>query len=91
MHSFLTQELIELSLDDPEKKKDKKYLIYNKNCEDIKNNRDIKDNKNNIEYSLNIHTFNPTKNSPPNDWQYRLLKRINSLKSFNLVTSFDQV
>ena len=31
------------------------------------------------ECSLNIHSFNPTKNSPPNEWQSRLIKRINSL------------
>lgn len=33
------------------------------------------------EYGLNIHSFNPTKNSPPNEWQFRLIKRINSLNS----------
>tara|TARA_B110000305_G_C19352226_1_gene594886 strand:- start:328 stop:579 length:252 start_codon:yes stop_codon:yes gene_type:complete len=33
--------------------------------------------------SLIIHTFNPSKNSPPNEWQFRLIKRINSLNSFS--------
>ena len=31
------------------------------------------------EYCLNKHFFNPMKNSPPNDWQCRLMKRITSL------------
>tara|TARA_B110000967_G_scaffold208263_1_gene259874 strand:- start:245 stop:514 length:270 start_codon:yes stop_codon:yes gene_type:complete len=35
------------------------------------------------ERSLNIHSFNPTKNSPPNEWQFRLIKRINSLSSLD--------
>jgi len=35
------------------------------------------------ECSLNIHSFNPTKNSPPNEWQFRLIKRINSLNSLD--------
>tara|TARA_B100000780_G_scaffold114291_1_gene80089 strand:- start:1606 stop:1836 length:231 start_codon:yes stop_codon:yes gene_type:complete len=35
------------------------------------------------ECSLIIHTFNPSKNSPPNEWQFRLIKRINSLNSFS--------
>ena len=30
------------------------------------------------EYSVNVNNFNPGKNSPPNDWQFRLIKRINS-------------
>ena len=34
------------------------------------------------ECSLNIHCFNPTKNSSPNEWQFRLIKRINSLNKF---------
>ena len=35
------------------------------------------------ECSLIIHTFNPSKNSPPNEWQFRLIKRIHSLNSFS--------
>ena len=35
------------------------------------------------ECRLNIHSFNPTKNSPPNEWQFRLIKRINSLNSLD--------
>ena len=31
------------------------------------------------ENSLNMHIFNPLKNSPPSIWQFRLLTRINSL------------
>ena len=32
------------------------------------------------EYNLDTHIFNPAKNSPPSEWQHRLLKRINSLQ-----------
>tara|TARA_B100001175_G_scaffold59809_2_gene48425 strand:+ start:131 stop:391 length:261 start_codon:yes stop_codon:yes gene_type:complete len=35
------------------------------------------------ECSLNIHCFNPTKNSPPNEWQFRLIKRINSFNTLD--------
>tara|TARA_X000000368_G_scaffold404971_1_gene381618 strand:+ start:4574 stop:4813 length:240 start_codon:yes stop_codon:yes gene_type:complete len=57
------------------------------------NHINIKKNENNIEEkllnkssSLNecrlmIHSFNPSKNSPPNEWQFRLIKRINSLNN----------
>ena len=31
------------------------------------------------ECCLNKHFFNPMKNSPPNDWQSRLMKRITNL------------
>jgi len=30
------------------------------------------------ECKLDVQFFNPEKNSPPNEWQYRLMKRINS-------------
>ena len=40
------------------------------------------------ECSLNIHTFDPTKNSPPNDWQQRLKKRINYHKSLQITTNY---
>tara|TARA_Y100001970_G_C14225019_1_gene855078 strand:+ start:1758 stop:2006 length:249 start_codon:yes stop_codon:yes gene_type:complete len=64
----------------------KTTVTYSNKIEEIENsitkNYNIKynSNKNNDnEYSLNTHIFNPTKNSPPNDWQNRLRKRINYL------------
>jgi len=63
---------------------------------DINNNNDIKlinkelDNTsikdiliNKKEYSVNVNNFNPGKNSPPNEWQFRLIKRINSYNTLH--------
>ena len=36
------------------------------------------ESSNPIECKLDVQFFNPEKNSPPNEWQYRLMKRINS-------------
>lgn len=77
------------------------YTLYNKfnnKCkneysnyyeEKVENNIQNKLNNNNNEYSLNTHIFNPTKNSPPNEWQYRLIKRINSFNSRNILTNYN--
>ena len=67
-----------------------------KNNIDINNNIDIKlinkelDNTstkdiliNKKEYSVNVNNFNPGKNSPPNEWQFRLIKRINSYNTLH--------
>ena len=73
MYSLLTEEL--------------KYNINNNinNNNEIKlinkefkntSTKDILSNKK--EYSVNVNNFNPGKNSPPNEWQFRLIKRINS-------------
>lgn len=51
--------------------------IQHTNLEKIKNDYF---NKEKIEYSLNIHKFNPSNNSPPNDWNYRLKKRLQLYK-----------
>ena len=77
MYSLLTEEL-----------KNNNNIINNNN---INNNNEIKlINKefkntstkdilsNKKEYSVNVNNFNPGKNSPPNEWQFRLIKRINS-------------
>ena len=64
-----------------------KNIINNKFNNYYDNNyNDNNDNNDNNQYSLNIHCFNPTKNSPPNEWQYRLIKRINS---FNNITDIN--
>lgn len=39
-----------------------------------------------IEYSLNIHTFNPSKNSPPTSWQIRLKNRLNKFNKIQELT-----
>jgi len=36
------------------------------------------ESSNSNECKLDVQFFNPEKNSPPNEWQYRLMKRINS-------------
>lgn len=51
-----------------------KYINENFNLKEILN-------KEVIEYSLNIHIFNPSKNSPPNSWHLRLKNRINSFNN----------
>ena len=59
----------------------KKNLNSSNNIENIEKNIDNKLSNNSIQCSLN--SFNPTKNSPPNEWQSRLIKRINSINSIN--------
>tara|TARA_Y100000996_G_C22541751_1_gene650268 strand:- start:1499 stop:1774 length:276 start_codon:yes stop_codon:yes gene_type:complete len=91
MHSYLTSDIITSN----------NSFNFNKNIIDNKLNNYNDDNNNNNyyeyckngnkitdsnQYSLNIHCFNPTKNSPPNEWQYRLIKRINS---FNNITNIN--
>jgi hypothetical protein len=57
---------------------DKKINLINDKIEKkLINSEYIKNEKS--ENSLNIHIFNPLKNSPPSNWQFRLLNRINSL------------
>jgi hypothetical protein len=60
---------------------DKKTNLINDKIEKkLINSEYIKNEKNEkSENSLNIHIFNPLKNSPPSNWQFRLLNRINSL------------
>lgn len=85
MLSLLTQELINYDYENH----NQINIIKKSNnpCEQkIENNVQNKLSKNYTstkECSLNIHCFNPTKNSPPNEWQFRLIKRINSLNSLD--------
>lgn len=85
MYSLLTEELNNYQ------KQSSLNEIYSKNMigTTLKNN-----NKNlimksgsmessNNECELIINKFNPTKNSPPSNWQFRLIKRINSLSEIN--------
>lgn len=79
MYSLLTEELKNNNID-----------INNNNNNDIKlinkeldntSTKDILINKK--EYSVNVNNFNPGKNSPPNEWQFRLIKRINSYNTLH--------
>ena len=89
MHSLLTEELNNYNnLGKNNKEKmistetyiNKKMInIDNKNKYNLENFLADKNQKN--ENSLNMHIFNPLKNSPPNSWHYRLLNRINSLNN----------
>tara|TARA_B100001175_G_scaffold314433_1_gene323763 strand:+ start:1314 stop:1592 length:279 start_codon:yes stop_codon:yes gene_type:complete len=86
MHSLLTEELNNYNnLGKNNKEKminiDHKKMINidNKNKYNLENFLADKNQKN--ENSLNMHIFNPLKNSPPNSWHYRLLNRINSLNN----------
>ena len=57
--------------------------FFEKNIEKIIEKKIVNNSICMNECSLNIHSFNPTKNSPPNEWQFRLIKRINSFNSLN--------
>ena len=59
-------------------------ININNNIEIIEKNIDNKLSKNLIKNNNNecsVNCFNPTKNSPPNEWQSRLIKRINSINN----------
>lgn len=85
MYSLLTEELNKYdSLAKNNIIEKKTIIIDNKittNIEEPSNN----ENKKN-EICLNIHNFNPLKNSPPSLWQFRLLNRINSLKDLENIS-----
>ena len=74
MSSLLTYELTNYNYDSN----------YNNN-NNILNNNVLNNNllNNNIDCKLDKHFFNPEKNSPPNEWNDRLLRRINSYKLIN--------
>ena len=40
-------------------------------------------NLENMEFSIKTNNFNPKKNSDPNDWECRLIKRVSSFTSIN--------
>ena len=59
-------------------------IIENEIRKDTTNLNNI---NNKSENSLNMHIFNPLKNSPPSLWQFRLLNRINSLNDLENINS----
>tara|TARA_Y100000389_G_C17383476_1_gene475667 strand:+ start:206 stop:457 length:252 start_codon:yes stop_codon:yes gene_type:complete len=81
MYSLLTQELTNLNYNKNKQLMNKQLI--NKEV-DIDSNKNIFNN--NQEYSINVNNFNPEKNSPPSEWQFRLIKRINS---YNLVENLN--
>ena len=63
-----------------------KEEINENNINDIKDCNILNKNKKKIiECKLNNNIFNPTKNSPINNWQYRLIKRLNDLDKYDLL------
>lgn len=80
MYSLLTEELNNYNNLGKNKKNtiDKKTDLINDKMEKKLINSEYNKNQKS-ENSLNIHIFNPLKNSPPSNWQFRLLNRINSL------------
>lgn len=84
MSSLLTQQLVNHDYE-CHNRSNNNYKNYIENIEKKAINQICKKNLYNIanECSLNIHSFNPTKNSPPNEWQFRLIKRINSFNTLD--------
>ena len=88
MHSLLTEELN--NYNNLGKNKD---IHINKQTNIINNKIEKKivkyeyDKNEKTENSLNIHIFNPLKNSPPSIWQFRLLNRINSLNDLENINN----
>ncbi len=85
MYSFLTEEIINsnkiieknVTLNLIEKKLvynlNKKFNYFTTDIETINNDR-----QNDLEeFDLKFNIFNPAKNSPPSDWENRLLYRLN--------------
>ena len=96
MYSLLTEEIKKYNLENNNLIKNKennnfqKIIInlHDKNEFEKKLVTNIKKNSSlnylfNEEYSINMNIFNPMKNSPPNNWNCRLLSRINSLNDIN--------
>lgn len=61
------------------KKKKSISTILDENKKNLNNQcKNIQQNKE-IECKLNVNNFDPMKNSPPNDWQIRLEKRLKNI------------
>jgi hypothetical protein len=76
MYSLLTEELKNNNIDI----NNNDIKLINKELDNT-STKDILINKK--EYSVNVNNFNPGKNSPPNEWQFRLIKRINSYNTLH--------
>ena len=90
MHSLLTEEIKKYNNNKNNLVKNNENIFFEKIFINIKEEenkleKNIIDNMNiiNKEYIINMNSFNPMKNSPPNNWNCRLLSRINSLNNLN--------
>jgi hypothetical protein len=96
MYSLLTEEIKNYNLENNNLIKNKEKNNFQKIVINIKDQNDFEkkvisnikkiSSLNSLldeEYSINMNSFNPMKNSPPNNWNYRLLSRINSLNDLN--------
>ena len=88
MHSLLTEEIKKYNKNKNNLEKNNENIFFEKIFINIKEEenkleKNIIDNMkiNNKEYIINMNSFNPMKNSPPNNWNCRLLSRINSLNN----------
>lgn len=90
MHSFLTEEITNSNSNNNiiiKNKNVKLNVLEKKIINDLNKkfnylNTDITNINNNIEtnleeFDLKFNIFNPAKNSPPNDWENRLITRLN--------------
>ena len=80
MLSLLNEDLINID-NKKEICKQEKYKYFDEYTKNIIKNKLCINSDLFYECSLNIHSFNPSKNSLSNEWQFRLIKRINSLNS----------
>ena len=100
MYSLLTKEINNYNLGKNKETNNNEriYIIYNEIEKKIVNSeynhyetpipiKKIEKSEN----SLNIHIFNPLKNSPPSNWQFRLLNRINSLNDLQNIKSLNDL
>jgi len=86
MSSLLTYELTNYNYDSNYNNNNNNNILNNNILNNnILNNNILNNNilNNNIDCKLDKHFFNPEKNSPPNEWNDRLLRRINSYKLIN--------
>ncbi len=66
------------------------YSSYNKTNLSVlsvldENKKNLNKQNKEIECKLNINNFDPMKNSPPNDWQIRLEKRLKNIDNKNKI------
>lgn len=59
--------------------------IFDENKKNLNNHHEEIEQNKEIECKLNINNFNPMKNSPPNDWQIRLEKRLKKIDNKILI------
>ena len=78
MKSLLSKEIDNLNINSYNKN-NFKFKIYNLDKNTSNNTKNNNTLNNDAECKLNIHNFNPMKNSPPNNWQIRLESRLKNI------------